>query len=253
MYLIIADTHMGHENIRRYCNRPDNFEEIVIENWRTAVKPEDVVIHLGDLVFDENWLRKMETLPGRKILLRGNHDRLPMEKYLEYGWLPMESMVLKLAGLRIVFSHRPMLGHAYDVNIHGHQHDLHVLDDSRLYLPVALEHTRYAPVPLTEAFLKTLRSYVERNYQPTAKEIHALLGSDRALEERDVYGGFGKESYEDSQKRLKEGFGLLCQPDAAKASRGYLRWHLVQQYVEGAIEFEELTRRVQGEICASGQ
>lgn len=78
---------------------------------------------MGDLSFAEGWTQKLWELPGRKILIRGNHDRLPMEVYLDAGWLPMESMVLKLTGLRIVFSHRPMIGHAYDINIHGHQHD----------------------------------------------------------------------------------------------------------------------------------
>lgn len=119
---------------------------------------------MGDLSFAEGWTQKLWELPGRKILNRGNHDRLPMEAYLDAGWLPMESMVLKLAGLRIVFSHRPMIGHAYDINIHGHQHDLSVLDGTRLYLLVALEHTRYAPVAMNKDFMGSLRSYVDRNH-----------------------------------------------------------------------------------------
>ena len=247
MYFLIADTHMGHENICRYCNRPRGFENLVMERWRERVRPEDVVIHLGDLSFEEAWVRKLGALPGRKILIRGNHDRLPTETYLEAGWLVMEAMVLKLAGLRIVCSHRPMFGHDYDFNIHGHQHDLHVLDDTRLYLPVALEHTRYAPVAMDESFMGALRSFADRNRQPTTEEIQALLGSDRPLEERDYYGGFGREDYENRKKRLMEGYRILSAPEAARSPRGYQRFHDLRRYVEGTIERDELERKIRKE------
>lgn len=252
MYFLIADTHMGHENICRYCNRPKGFEKIVMERWQRAVQPKDVVIHLGDLAFEERWVAEMGALPGRKILLRGNHDRFPIETYLNAGWIVMESMVLKLSGIRIVLSHRPMLGHAYDINIHGHQHDLHVSDEMRLYFPVALEHTRYAPVAMTEDFLKAIRSFAARNHQPSQKKVHTILGSNRELEERDFFGGFGKEANNECRRRIKEGYDLLSRPETARASRGYRLWHFVRQYAEGEMDAAELQRKIRDEIAAQG-
>lgn len=34
MIYLITDTHLGHENIKKYCNRPDNFEKLIENNWK---------------------------------------------------------------------------------------------------------------------------------------------------------------------------------------------------------------------------
>lgn len=252
MYFVIADTHMGHKNICKYCNRPVGFENTVMERWKEAVRENDVVIHLGDLSFEEEWVRRMGELPGKKILLIGNHDRLTTEAYLAAGWMPMQMLTMKLLGMRVSFSHRPLWGHPHDINFHGHEHDLHVLDDTRLYFPVALEHSRYAPVPLTESFLKEVRSFVSRNRQPSAKDIHQLLGSDRQLSARDFYGSFGKAAFEKAKEKLRLGYKLLSHPDAANAAQGYQLWHLVREHVEGKLDADSLKQRIRITVQKKG-
>ena len=186
----------------------------------------------------------MGALPGKKLLIIGNHDRLTTEVYLSAGWMPMQMLVLKLQGMRISFSHRPLWGHSHDINFHGHEHDLHVLDDARLYFPVALEHSRYSTVALTDAFLKEIRSFVSRNRQPSPKDIRRLLGSDQALSPRDFYGSFGKASYEKCQEKLRFGYKLLSHPDAVKAVKGYQLWNLVREHVEGKLDADTLKQRI---------
>ena len=52
---IIADTHFYHENIIKFENRPlDNVEQI-IANWNKVVADEDLVIHLGDVIFGKDY------------------------------------------------------------------------------------------------------------------------------------------------------------------------------------------------------
>ena len=47
-----ADTHWGHRNIIRYCQRPfadvEEMNEALITNWNSTVGKDDIVFHLGD-------------------------------------------------------------------------------------------------------------------------------------------------------------------------------------------------------------
>lgn len=62
--------------MKTYCDRPADFTEILIRNWHNTVTPEDLVIHLGDVAIGHlsDWQWIIPSLPGRKILIRGNHD-----------------------------------------------------------------------------------------------------------------------------------------------------------------------------------
>jgi calcineurin-like phosphoesterase family protein len=76
-----ADTHFGHTNIIKYCNRPfENTEEhdrVLIENWNRVVKPRDIIYHLGDFGYGTaNDLKNIaEKLCGQIHFIKGNHDK----------------------------------------------------------------------------------------------------------------------------------------------------------------------------------
>ena len=42
---IISDTHFEHDNIKKLCYRPADYNEQIIADWREKVKPTDVVLH----------------------------------------------------------------------------------------------------------------------------------------------------------------------------------------------------------------
>lgn len=76
-----ADTHFGHSNVIRYCNRPfkdaQEMDEVLINNWNRVVSKEDTVYHLGDFAFADarRWSQIVLQLNGRIHLIRGNHDK----------------------------------------------------------------------------------------------------------------------------------------------------------------------------------
>lgn len=78
--LFIADLHLGSERIIRLCHRPfrsvEEQNEIIASNWQKSVKNDDVVYLLGDIAEGDYELsvRILSRLPGRKILVVGNHD-----------------------------------------------------------------------------------------------------------------------------------------------------------------------------------
>lgn len=77
---LTADTHFGHANIVRYAKRPfasvEEHDEMLIVNWNMAVRPKDIVYHLGDFAFRSreaaaNYRRRLN---GQIFLIEGNHD-----------------------------------------------------------------------------------------------------------------------------------------------------------------------------------
>lgn len=80
MNFYIADTHFGHSNIIRLCNRPfydvNQMDETLIYNWNKRVSDEDVVYIVGDFAFKsaKNPVDILHRLRGKKVLIEGNHD-----------------------------------------------------------------------------------------------------------------------------------------------------------------------------------
>jgi len=125
---IISDTHFFHENIGRYCNRPENWQELIIKNWNDLISPDETVLHLGDFSFGKrsNFDLLIEQLHGKIILIRGNHDRLSRLRYEARGvTIVNEPIYVELdEKMKIVFSHWPVVPLDDGViNLHGHIHN----------------------------------------------------------------------------------------------------------------------------------
>lgn len=169
--------------MKTYCQRPADFTELIIRNWHNIVKPEDTVIHLGDVQIGKksDWI--MPSLPGRKVLIRGNHDRQwSCSRWMQAGFdFCCDSMVFR----NVLLTHEPAnavvrsdgykpygsldwgLPDGCTLNIHGHLHNIwdgfHSLNrverDIELLGPdylkklkyswqrlFAIEYTNYSPV-----------------------------------------------------------------------------------------------------------
>lgn len=155
-FWLISDTHFGHRNIVRYAGRPEDHEQRMISAWRALVGEDEPILHLGDLaMMKRDWLERLvASLPGRFIMLEGNHDRQTKTMYLNLGIeLIKNSFLLELGEWGVWFSHRPEPARIHgnrQVNIHGHIHEK-TMDDPRC-LNACVEHTGYSPVRVS-AFL----------------------------------------------------------------------------------------------------
>ena len=175
----IADTHFNHTNVIEYSNRPfsdvNEMNELLIEKWNSIVSDTDTVYHLGDV-----GLGRQEDLPvltnrlnGKKILLRGNHDRSSTSKWQECGFTVISGKTL-VYGDKYILSHKPLLDHNIPdglINIHGHIHNRDLEKEFRpdLHVCVSVERINYTPVRLEDMFeakakLSTRRTKLKCNY-----------------------------------------------------------------------------------------
>ena len=123
---LISDTHFNHSNMKTYCYRPSNFTELLIKNWQQTVKPDDLIVHLGDVFIGPSagWKEIYPQLTGRKFLVRGNHDRNhSCTWWMENGFdFACDGFKFRHAWL----THEPAtnLPEGTELNIHGHLHNI---------------------------------------------------------------------------------------------------------------------------------
>ena len=94
------------------------------DEYTSVIGTNDLFIHLGDLCDPSNTKPEklkaiIQSIPGTKILCRGNHDTEPDEYYLAAGFDHVcEILVIH----DLVFSHKPVNVGVDQINIHGHLH-----------------------------------------------------------------------------------------------------------------------------------
>ena len=162
-YWWTSDTHFGHDNIRRYCNRPfstlDEMNSKMIVNWNSRVKKEDTVFFLGDFCFKNSaggkkgegtqvksveWENKLN---GKIIFIKGNHDKNNSTKTI------IENMVIIYGGRRIFMCHKPEhFNKKYPITFCGHVHEkwkVKQVGNVILY-NVGVDVNKFAPVSFEE-------------------------------------------------------------------------------------------------------
>lgn len=171
-----SDLHFGHEGVIGYCNRPfaslDEMHTELIRRWNACVQSDDTVYVLGDLALcrfrDFEPLAKQ--LRGRKVLIRGNHDKYSEGQYERAGFTVYHELKMKLAGYTVRLSHFPYALPWYrrpfafkselrfmdrrpprvkgEFLMHGHTHTTYRHADNRIH--VGVDAWAYAPVSSPE-------------------------------------------------------------------------------------------------------
>ena len=156
-----SDTHFGHTNIIKYCNRPfeniDQMNKKIIDNWNNCVQEDDIVYHLGDFCFksDSNsgkgqnvkskeWLSQLK---GNIIIIKGNHDKNNSTKTI------IHNMTLVFGGFKINLVHNPEhFSHSHDFNLVGHVHNnfKYSFNKDKLCINVGVDVWDFKPITLEQ-------------------------------------------------------------------------------------------------------
>ena len=163
---VTSDTHFSHKNIIKYCNRPFkdiyHMNETLVKNWNECVKPDDTIIHLGDVAM--NSLETIDEYMPRlcmgeySILRAGNHDKGKRHKLLEkyFDEVYDKAVTIYYNGKAFLLSHNPedvkyldlandeylLYGHVHDNAPTGYDKEtrsFHVGVDTNNYRPVDLD------------------------------------------------------------------------------------------------------------------
>ena len=133
MNYYISDPHFYHYNIIKYDNRPfrtvSEMNEALIKKWQERVKDTDTVYILGDVSWAEDTYNNrliFDQLPGKKILIKGNHDK-PMRDMRHYFEEVCDYKSINDNGTRVILFHYPIMfwdGQFRDsVHLYGHVHN----------------------------------------------------------------------------------------------------------------------------------
>lgn len=128
-----SDTHLGHFNICKYCHRPftsrSEMDQTLIDNWNSVVPEDGIVVHCGDFMLPHNcdvkeYMHYLNKLNGRVLLLRGNHDRIPLLTENDKLISVQDKAIIEVESIKIYAEHYPCAAFNGDYHVYGHVHTL---------------------------------------------------------------------------------------------------------------------------------
>ena len=135
MIYYTADLHFGCQN--KFEGRTLDTDDLIIKRWNQRVNNGDTVYILGDVGKEgkneenEYLCRCLSVLKGRKVLVKGNHDKLQDSRIRQqfsevYQYKELYDVVGKKT-CKIVLCHYPILfwngQHNGNVHLYGHLHN----------------------------------------------------------------------------------------------------------------------------------
>jgi calcineurin-like phosphoesterase family protein len=155
-----SDTHFGHANIIKYTDRPfksaQHMNQVMLANYLKVVQPEDLVLFGGDVAFEPRDVveQRLDSMPGVKILVLGNHDFSRRGDYLNYSAFEVAVMSFVFQrpsdGTNILVTHVPIRSDPWPkniINLHGHTHRFICGPN---HINMCVEHFDFEPVLLAD-------------------------------------------------------------------------------------------------------
>ena len=178
----ISDNHWNHWQINRYCKRGfeslEQMNDSMTKKWNNTVRNEDLIINVGDVCFTKGESAAItavfKKLNGRKILVKGNHDRKSTAWYLTNGWdFVCDRFVWVLNKKRILFIHDPkhITDHDYKTChyiFHGHLHEKGPFITKKKQCKIinlSVEKVNYTPINLITMINRLKQGYFDKDIE----------------------------------------------------------------------------------------
>lgn len=184
----------------------------LIRRWNDTVRPDEVVLHLGDVALGpiEESITLTRQLHGRRFLVPGNHDRVSpatqskkaVERfrplYEAAGWTILPEVIEGTRhGYRLLASHYPYRGDSQDTDrhtthrprwddgnplLHGHTHARDRGPDGHQF-HVGVDAHDYAPIPFTiiDAWIQTIPG-IETRLRTAIREAQQIVADLDGIE-----------------------------------------------------------------------
>lgn len=154
---VTADYHLGEDRfqiMQRPFKTPKEMLEVLVEKHNEKVAKEDTVYVLGDVCYQKcpEQLENIELFNGKKILVRGNHDRVFTEEQLSKHFIQVVheggGIELEIEGIPLYLTHYPSFGSLIKFNLVGHIHSAWKFQLNMINVGVDVHH--FSPLNLQE-------------------------------------------------------------------------------------------------------
>ena len=128
---VTADLHLGEDRfdiMQRPFSDAKSHNDYILREYNSCVGKDDLVYIVGDVCYQKapQFLELLGDMPGRKILLRGNHDRVftdeQLSPYFEQVVPEGDSVHIDVEGISCSLNHYPSLADPERFNLVGHIH-----------------------------------------------------------------------------------------------------------------------------------
>lgn len=215
-----SDTHFGHKNIIKYCDRPfesiQEHDQVIINNWNSVVQDGDIVFHLGDFCFRnednscEDYLKKLN---GQIHLIWGNHDQAAKQFAKTIGDKGFFTNAkirflgdykrIKVYEQDIILSHYAFRvwdkSHYSSWNLYGHSHGTLPDDPHTLGIDVGVDSHNFYPI----RFDRVKEIMANKYWRPVDGHVNREEGGGIGLSRED----YAKEQRRRLYLQLRAEFG----------------------------------------------
>lgn len=195
---ITADLHLGEDRFD-LMQRPvfANAQEMIdlfVKNHNSVVSPDDIVQVVGDVVYQKapQFLEQISRFNGKKILYRGNHDRVFSDSDLSPYFSEIvpegECRTANFAGVECNIVHYPTLGVNDKFNLVGHVHGAWKFQLNSFNVGVDANHYFPHNVERIPFYLEAISKYYDNDvwaaYLPCNQEFQSTRGKKANYFER---------------------------------------------------------------------